>query len=445
MRGVLAPRRSVRGRGSAHNPANRFLPLAVEREAWTLASDPDPQTEILEDRSRSIISYNNSPDLGFDASLNPYRGCETGCSYCYARPTHEYFGLSAGLDFESRILAKPDAPALLRRELASPRWKPQVLVLSGVTDPYQPVERRLGITRRCLEVLAEARNPVGIVTKHHRVTRDVDLLRELARYDAVRVQLSITTLDRSLQRKLEPRASTPERRLDAIARLAEAGIPVGVNVAPVIPGLTDHEIPDILEAAAKAGAGRAIYIMLRLPYGVAALFEDWLRRHCPDRARKVLNRMRELRGGSLYASNYGERMRGRGPFAEQVARLFSLARAKHGIEPRGLRPLGGPHPAAAGRPPNWACSTSPAVTALVVAAVHAPAPPEWTLRVLQLDGERPRHTVAGRCGATPPPPRDPRAPGAGRWGRRCPRRRVRRSRRRPADRPPPPACPRGRT
>ncbi|MDE2662230.1 MAG: PA0069 family radical SAM protein [Gemmatimonadota bacterium] len=334
MLGVSEPRRSIRGRGSAHNPANRFLPLAVEREAWTLASDPDPRTEILEDRSRSIISYNNSPDLGFDASLNPYRGCETGCSYCYARPTHEYFGLSAGLDFESRILAKPEAPALLRRELASPRWKPQVLVLSGVTDPYQPVERRLGITRRCLEVLAEARNPVGIVTKHHRVTRNIDLLRELARYNAVRVQLSITTLDRSLQRKLEPRASTPERRLDAIARLADAGIPVGVNVAPVIPGLTDHEIPAILEAAAKAGAGRAIYIMLRLPFGVAALFEDWLRRNCPDRAGKVLNRMRELRGGSLYASTFGERMRGRGPFAEQVARLFSLARAKHGIEPR---------------------------------------------------------------------------------------------------------------
>ncbi|WP_419935175.1 PA0069 family radical SAM protein [Candidatus Palauibacter sp.] len=327
-------RRSIRGRGSAHNPKNRFLPLAVEREAWTLASDPDPETEILEDRSRSIISRNDSPDLGFDASLNPYRGCETGCAYCYARPTHEYLGLSAGLDFESRILVKPEAPELLRRELASPRWKPQVLVLSGVTDPYQPLERRLRITRRCLEVLVEARNPVGIVTKHHRVTRDIDLLRQLARYNAVQVQLSVTTLDRSLQRKMEPRASTPERRLDAIARLAEAGIPVGVNVAPVIPGLTDHEIPAIVEAAAKAGAERAIYIMLRLPYGVADLFEDWLRRHYPGRADKVLNRMRELRGGSLYASTFGERMRGRGPFAQQVQRLFDLARAKHGIEPR---------------------------------------------------------------------------------------------------------------
>ena len=326
------PRASVRGRGSAHNPKNRFLPLAVEREAWTRASGPGPRTEFLEDRSKSVISRNDSPDLGFEASLNPYRGCETGCAYCYARPTHEYLGLSAGLDFESRILVKPRAPELLRRELASPRWTPQVLVMSGVTDPYQPVERRLRLARRCLEVLAEARNPVGIVTKHHRVTRDIDVLRELARYDAVQVQLSVTTLDRPLQRKLEPRASTPERRLEAITRLAEAGIPVGVNVAPVIPGLTDHEIPDILAAAAEAGARRAIYIMLRLPYGVAGLFEDWLRRHHPERADKVLNRMREVRGGSLYASNFGERMRGRGPFAEQVQRLFSLARARHGLE-----------------------------------------------------------------------------------------------------------------
>lgn len=329
-----SPRHSIRGRGSAHNPKNRFLPLAVEREGWTRATDPDPTTEILVDRSKSVISRNDSPDLGFGASLNPYRGCETGCAYCYARPTHEYLGLSAGLDFESRILVKPQAPELLRSELASPRWEPQLLVMSGVTDPYQPVERRLRLARRCLEVLAEARNPVSIVTKHHRVTRDIDILRELARYDAVRVQLSVTTLDRSLQRRMEPRGSTPERRLEAIARLAEAGIPVGVNVAPVIPGLTDHEIPAIVEAAAAAGADRAMYIMLRLPHGVADLFQDWLRRHYPERADKVLNRMRELRGGSLYASAFGERMRGTGPFAEQVQRLFDLARARHGIEAR---------------------------------------------------------------------------------------------------------------
>ncbi|MCG8467322.1 MAG: PA0069 family radical SAM protein [Gemmatimonadetes bacterium] len=325
---------SIRGRGAAHNPPNRFLPLAVEREAWVRASDPAPETELLADRSRSIISYNDSPDLGFDASLNPYRGCETGCAYCFARPTHEYLGLSAGLDFESKILVKPDAPELLREELASPKWKPQVVALSGVTDAYQPIERRLRLTRRCLEVLAEARNPVGIVTKHHRVTRDIDVLRELARFDAACVQVSVTTLDRSLHRKMEARASTPARRLDAIARLADAGIPVGVNVAPVIPGLNDHEIPAILEAAADAGATRAIYIMLRLPFGVAELFEDWLERHVPERREKVLNRMRELRRGSLYDSKYGERMRGRGPFAEQVQNMFEVARRRAGISRR---------------------------------------------------------------------------------------------------------------
>ena len=271
----IEPRPSIRGRGSAHNPQNRFLPLAVEREAWTLASDPDPKTEVLEDRSKSIISWNDSPDLGFDASLNPYRGCETGCSYCYARPTHEYLGMSAGLNFESRIVAKPQAPELLRKTLASPKWKPQLVVLSGVTDPYQPLERRLGITRGCLEALAEARNPVRIMTKHHLVTRDIDVLQELARYRAVQVQVSITTLDRKLQGKMEPRGSTPERRMGAIRRLAEAGIPAGVNVAPVIPGLTDHEIPSIIEAAAEAGATRAMHVILRLPFGVAGLFEDW--------------------------------------------------------------------------------------------------------------------------------------------------------------------------
>lgn len=327
--------RSLRGRGAAHNPQNRFLPLAVEREAWTLEADPAPATEFLEDRTRSIISFNDSPDLGFDASLNPYRGCETGCAWCYARPTHEYLGFSAGLDFETKILVKPEAPALLRAALASPKWKPQPLVMSGATDAYQPIERRLRLTRRCLEVLAEARNPVGIVTKHHRVTRDIDVLQELARYDAATVQISITTLDRTLQRKMEPRGSTPERRLDAIRALAAAGIPVGVNVAPVIPGLTDHEIPDILEAAAEAGATRAIYIMLRLPYGVGALFDDWLQRHFPDRKQKVLNRMRDLRGGSLYDSSYGRRMRGEGAFADQVARMFDLARTRSGIEPKG--------------------------------------------------------------------------------------------------------------
>ncbi len=331
------PRPSIKGRGAAGNPPNRFLPLAVEREAWTAADDPAPRTELLLDRSRSVISYNDSPDVGFDASLNPYRGCETGCSFCYARPTHEYLGFSAGLDFETKILVKPDAPDLLRRELASPKWKPQVLALSGVTDPYQPVERRLRLTRRCLEVLAEARNPVVIVTKHHRVTRDIDLLAELASHEAAAVQLSITTLDRSLQRRMEPRGSTPERRLDAVARLAAAGIPVGVNVAPVIPGLTDHEIPRILAAASRAGAQRAVYIALRLPLGVADLFEDWLEHHYPERKDKVLNRVRDLRGGSLYDPRFGTRMKGEGPFAEGVARLFAVACRRYRLERRPAR------------------------------------------------------------------------------------------------------------
>lgn len=250
---------------------------------------------------------------------------------CYARPTHEYMGLSAGLDFETQILVKESAPTLLRKELSSPRWRPQTIAMSGVTDPYQPAERRLRITRGCLEVLAEFRNPVAVITKNHLVTRDVDLLSELATHEAAAVSLSITTLDRHLQRIMEPRTAVPERRLDAIRKLAEAGIPVGVNVAPVIPGLTDHEMPAILEAAADAGATRAGWIMLRLPHGVKDLFETWLGQHFPDRKEKVLNRLRELRGGRLYDSTFGDRMRGHGPFARQVARMFEIACRRHGL------------------------------------------------------------------------------------------------------------------
>ena len=328
------PEPSIRGRGAARNPPNRFLPLVVEREAWTEAEDTAPGTELLEDRSRSVIARNVSPDVGFDASLNPYRGCEHGCAYCYARPTHEYLGFSAGLDFETKILVKSKAPELLRQELASPRWEPQVLALSGVTDPYQPAERRLRLTRRCLEVLVEARNPVMVITKNHLVTRDADLLGELARHDAAAVGVSITTLDRSLQRRLEPRTSTPERRLAAIARLAEAGIPVRVMVAPVIPGLTDHEIPAILEAAAAAGAQRAAYIMLRLPLAVGPLFEDWMTRHVPDRVAKVMNRMRDLHGGRVYDPGFETRMRGSGPYADEVGRLFALSARRFGLTRR---------------------------------------------------------------------------------------------------------------
>ncbi|MGH7550978.1 MAG: PA0069 family radical SAM protein [Gemmatimonadota bacterium] len=250
---------------------------------------------------------------------------------CYARPTHEFFGLSAGLDFETKIFVKEDAPELLRQHLSSPKWEPKALAMSGVTDPYQPVERRLGITRRCLEVLEEFRNPVVIITKNHLVTRDIDLLQRLALHDAAMVNLSITTLRRSLQRVMEPRTSIPEKRLEAIRKLSGAGIPVGVLVAPVIPGLTDHEMPKILERAAEAGAVRAGWVMLRLPHAVKDVFEDWLGRHFPDRKAKVLNRLMSLRGGRLNDPRFGSRMRGEGPFAEQVRQVFEVSCRKAGL------------------------------------------------------------------------------------------------------------------
>jgi len=321
----------VRGRGAPGNPANRFESLELEREGWT-ADDPGPETRLLRDRSRSIITRNRSPDVGFDASVNPYRGCEHGCVYCYARPTHEYLGFSAGLDFESRILAKEDAPRLLREELASPDWEPTVLAMSGVTDPYQPAERKLRITRGCLEVLAEARNPVVVITKSHLVTRDADHLAELASHGAARVALSVTTLEEDLRRVLEPRAATPSRRLDAVRKLSEAGIPVGVMIAPVIPGLTEHEIPAILEAAAEAGATHAAWIMLRLPHGVSEMFEAWLETHFPDRKEKVLGRIRDVRGGRLNDPRFGSRMRGRGPLADHISRLFRVSLRKAGLD-----------------------------------------------------------------------------------------------------------------
>src|SRR5436190_4957392 len=244
-----------RGRGAGANPANRFEALHFEPDQdWNPADDPALSTRFFRDQSATIINYNDSPDVGFDASLNPYRGCEHGCIYCYARPTHEYLGFSAGLDFESKIMVKDNAPELLRKELASPKWKPQVIAISGVTDCYQPVERRLKLTRRCLEVLAQFRNPVGIITKNHLVTRDVDVLGELSRHQAAAVFISVTTLDASLAKKMEPRASLPNHRLAAIETLSQAGVQVGVMVAPVIPGLTDHEMPAILAAAAGAGA-----------------------------------------------------------------------------------------------------------------------------------------------------------------------------------------------
>jgi len=325
----------VRGRGSASNPKNRFESIETVPEP---PQDSDaissPQTEFFPDRSRSIIAYNDSPDVGFDASINPYRGCEHGCVYCYARPTHEYLGFSSGLDFETKIMVKEDAPELLRKELSSRNWTPQLVALSGNTDCYQPVEKTKQLTRRCLEVFLEFRNPVVIITKNFLVTRDVDILAELARYDCVGVTVSLTTLDHKLSSLLEPRASRPARRLAAIKRLAEAGVPVGYLQAPMIPGLTDSEAPALGAAAAKAGATFSGYVALRLPFAVKSLFEDWLEQNYPEKKNKVLGRVREIRGGKLNDPNFTSRMRGEGIYAEQMAKLFQLARKKSGITER---------------------------------------------------------------------------------------------------------------
>jgi len=322
----------IHGRGASSNPPNRFTELRVEREDWNHPGDPGPETRLIRDASRSIITTNDSPDVPFQASVNPYRGCEHGCSYCYARPNHEYLGLSAGVDFETKIFVKEDAPELLRAELASPSWRPKILAMSGVTDPYQPAERRMAVTRGCLEVLAEARNPVSVITKSHLVTRDIDLLTELASFDAARVTLSVTTLRNEIHRAMEPRAAIPARRLRAIRELAEAGISVGVMVAPVVPGLTEHEMADILEAARDAGASRAGYIVLRLPFAVKHLFVEWLEHHFPERRGKVLHRLESLRGGRLNDPRFGSRMNGEGPYADQVRDLFRVTCRRLGLD-----------------------------------------------------------------------------------------------------------------
>src|SRR5262245_3907471 len=322
----------IHGRGASYNPGNRFIPLNYEEDpARADPEDPAPATQFFRDGSRSIIATNDSPDIYFSHSFNPYRGCEHGCSYCYARPFHEYLGFSAGLDFETRIMVKPDAPQLLRKELSSPKWKPVFLALSGVTDCYQPIERKLKITRQCLQVLADFRNPVGIITKNHLVTRDADILAELAKYNAASVVLGVTTLDPELARRMEPRATSPHGRLQAISDLAKAGVPVGVLVAPVIPGLTDHEMPSILEAAVEAGAQFAGYTLLRLPLGVKELFQAWLEQHFPEKKEKVLSRVRDIRGGKLNEARFGARMNGQGPWAEIIRSVFHLHRERLGL------------------------------------------------------------------------------------------------------------------
>ncbi len=328
----------LRGRGAGGNTPNRFERLRyandLDAQGDGVADSPPLRTEFFRDAPRTILATNDSPDIPFDVSLNPYRGCEHGCAYCYARPTHEYLGFSAGLDFESRILVKEGAPELLRKELSAPRWRPQTVALSGVTDPYQPIERKLRLTRRCLEVFLDYRNPVGVVTKSDLVVRDADLLSQLAALGAASVALSIATLDEELARAMEPRAPTPRARLEAIRALASAGIPVSVYTAPVIPGLTDHEIPALLAAARDAGARFAGWVPLRLPHAVAPLFVEWLERCVPLRKEKVLSRLRDLRGGKLNDPEFGSRMCGEGVWAEQISNLFRIAAKKAGLAGR---------------------------------------------------------------------------------------------------------------
>jgi DNA repair photolyase len=324
----LRARKAVRGRGTGELAKGRFERLETAYEQTEAAQ---VETQVFKDTSRSVISYNDSPDVGFSASLNPYRGCEHGCIYCYARPTHEYLGLSAGLDFETKLFAKLEAPELLRAELQKKSWQPQTLVISGVTDCYQPIERKLELTRNCLKVLAEFRNPIAIITKNYLVTRDIDILKTLAEYEAAQVVVSITTLDAELARTMEPRASTPTLRLKTVEELAKAGIPVSVNMAPIIPGLTDHEIPALLKAAAAAGARSAHYTMVRLPHGVKDLFQTWLEEHYPNHKQKVLNRIKDVRGGKLYSAQFGSRMRGEGVYAEHIAQMFASCRERYGL------------------------------------------------------------------------------------------------------------------
>ena len=324
----------LKGRGTSENPHNRFETLSYtpDLEYQEYEEDlPSAHTTVFRDPSRSILSRNTSPDVGFNVSVNPYRGCEHGCVYCYARPTHEWLGFSAGLDFETRLLAKEDAPQLLAKALTSSTYQPEPLVMSGITDPYQPIERQLHITRGCLSVLADFRHPVAIITKNALVARDCDLLQQLAEFHAAAVFISITTLDSELARTLEPRASTPARRLAAIHSLAASNIPVGVMTAPIIPGLTEHEVPAILQAAAQAGARFAGHTIVRLPYAVSGLFSQWLEDHYPERKNKVLNHIRVMRGGKLNDTRWHSRMRGEGIQAEAIHNLFRLGCRKAGL------------------------------------------------------------------------------------------------------------------
>ena len=317
-----------RGRGAGLNPSGRFEPQQRETvdDGWQTWEELPPfKTEVQVEKPRTAITRNESPDISFDRSINPYRGCEHGCIYCFARPTHAYMGLSAGLDFESKLFAKPDAAKLLERELAKPGYKPRVIAIGTNTDPYQPIEKEWRLMRQILEVLNRANHPVAIVTKSALVMRDIDILKDMAAKNLVRVGVSVTTLDRKLARTMEPRAATPPRRLEAIQALNEAGIRTAIMVAPIIPALNDHEIERILDAGKAAGAQEASYVILRLPLEVSPLFRDWLLQHYPDRYRHVMSLIRSMRGGKDYDAEFGKRMKGAGPYAWQISRRFEMA------------------------------------------------------------------------------------------------------------------------
>jgi DNA repair photolyase len=329
------------GRGAQGNISSRFVKNKTEADLEYFGWKDDEEdmtslkTEFLADASRTIVTQNDSPDVGFTYSANPYRGCEHGCIYCYARPTHEYLNLSAGLDFESKIFVKHQAPELLREKLLSKSWIGDLIFFSGVTDCYQPVERKLELTRACMQVLLEFRNPVALITKNQLVRRDIDIIKQMAEYKGVVVFLSITSLNPDLIRVMEPRTSLPVLRLKAVEELAKAGVPVGVNVAPLIPGLTDHELPAILKAAAEAGAQFAGYTPVRLPLSVAPLFEEWLTVNAPDKKNKVLNAVRSIRDGKLNEADFGSRMRGEGVRADALHEVFDLFTRKYGLKRMG--------------------------------------------------------------------------------------------------------------
>lgn len=330
---------STRGRGSHSNASGRYerFTRALTDDGWgNLDETPPPlRTSVIRDASRTIITRNQSPDISFDRSINPFRGCEHGCIYCFARPTHAFLGLSPGLDFESKLYMKPNAASLLDKELRHPRYKPKVIAIGTNTDPYQPIERTRKITRSILQVLAAHRHPVAIVTKSALVTRDIDILGPMAERGLCKVAVSVTTLDRQLARRMEPRAATPERRLDTIKLLAKAGIPTGVMAAPLIPALNDAEIEAILARAAGAGARSAGYIVLRMPLEIKDLFREWLEEHYPDRASHVLSLIRDMRGGKDYDATWGQRMKGTGPYAAQLGLRFRMAARRLGLNEPG--------------------------------------------------------------------------------------------------------------